>query len=378
MTTRQARRMQWICFVTMALNGLYATSGSLVMPLLRAQYSLSYDMGGMLLSALNLGNLLTSFVCGVLAGRIGRKPAVLLLTAGSYLGYLVLSFTGMPILMLVCFFAVGVSKGAVYNMDNTIVPECSENKTYSVNILHACFAIGSLLCAPLAAVCCTRSILCLTLAAVCMVLPLLYIMSPLSSRLAMTSVQKGGWRFLRRKSFWVSGLLIFFEISAETAVSGWIVSYFQDSNIMSRAMAQMMLSLNWILMMAGRLLVAFVPLQVNPRKLVLGLAVGTGASYAVMLIVRAPVSAVLGLCGFALCVAPVQPTVLANLAPEDGTSRALSVLLPIGSAGGIFMPAVTGCVASATGIWGGMAAIAVACVALMICAFLNMRTILCS
>lgn len=373
MTTRQARFMQWTCFATMALNGLYATSGSLVMPLLRAQYGLSYDMGGMLLSALNFGNLITSFVCGALAGRIGRKPAVLVLTAGSYLGYLVLSVTGMPILMLLCFFAVGVSKGAVYNMDNTVIPECSANKTLSVNILHACFAAGSFLCAPLAALCPTRLVLCLVLAALCLALPLLYGTSSLGIRPMMAGTQEGGWQFLRRQSFWVSGLLIFFEISAETAVSGWIVSYFQDSGIMNQAMAQMMLSLNWILMMTGRLFVAFMPFKVHPRKLVLVLAVGTGVSYTVMLLAQNPAAAVLGLCGFALCVAPVQPTVLANLAPEDATPRALSVLLPVGSAGGILMPAATGFVASAAGIWGGMAAIAIACAALMICAYLNLK-----
>nr|WP_319490074.1 MFS transporter [uncultured Caproiciproducens sp.] len=371
-----SKRLSILCFATMTISGFYATSSSLVMPFLRTEYGFSYNMGGMLLSALSVGNLLASFFAGILPAFVGRKASAMLLSVNSAIGYVLTALTANPVYLLLAFFLIGISKGAVYNISNIVISEESSNRTKGLNLLHASFAIGSLLC-PFVVAACSKGPLgwrtsCYGIAAVAFCLQLMYLKSDLGGKPPAKEHVNTDWGFLHNKGFWVSTGIIFFEISTEVSVTGWLVTYFTDSGLMSLTMAQLMLSLTWGLMMIGRLTIAYLPAKLGRKKLIAWMSVAVALFFALMLFCKRPVLIIVFLCLFALSIAGIQPTALANLDQKYTAPAALSVLLSLGSAGGIIMPAITGAVAQTTGISGGMAAIGFAITAMIICTIANL------
>ena len=59
--------------LVMMFTGLGASSASVVLPLLREQYGLSYDFSGLLLAFLSVGNLAAALLCGFLPRFLGER-----------------------------------------------------------------------------------------------------------------------------------------------------------------------------------------------------------------------------------------------------------------------------------------------------------------
>lgn len=133
-------------FVTFFFSGICTISSGVVVSLLQEEYGFAYGMTGTLLSLLSIGNLLAGLLAGALVGKMGMKPSVLLLTIGYAVGYGLMSLTGLPILLALAFFIVGIAKGSVLNTCTILVSGNSADRTRGMNTMHACYACGALLC----------------------------------------------------------------------------------------------------------------------------------------------------------------------------------------------------------------------------------------
>ena len=60
-------------------GGLCASSASVVLPLLRSRYALSYDFSGLLLALLSVGNLAAGLLSSFLPRYLGRRGTMMLL-----------------------------------------------------------------------------------------------------------------------------------------------------------------------------------------------------------------------------------------------------------------------------------------------------------
>ena len=350
----ESERICVICFISMLLNGLYATMGSLVMPLLRDELGFGYDRGGLLLSALNVGNVLACLLCGAVTMGLGRKGGMALLTLCSVAGYLLLWLGRSYALMLPAFFMIGLSKGSVYRMDNVLLPLHARDKRRSMSFFQGCFAAGAALCAPLIAlVGSSWRTVCLICCLLCCSLPVLFA----TRRLGSESGQPLDLHSFKRVGFWLVTLTLFFEIATETAVSGWVVSYFKDGGLLTGRLADWTLTINWVAMLAARFFFAFHKPRLSAQALLCVLSAASVLFLGVTVVASSAPVALIGLIGFSLSVAGVQPIVLANSGAANQRAGALSLILPLGSIGGVVMPAVTGLVSTGTGIQGGMAAI---------------------
>lgn len=116
------------------------------MSILRDSYDLSFSSTGTLLSIMSAGNIVASFLAGVLPAKIGAKKAVLLLTIGYFLGYLLCAFTGIFGLLAFAFLSIGLAKGSAITNCNVLVSTNAIERTRAMNVLHACYAAGALLC----------------------------------------------------------------------------------------------------------------------------------------------------------------------------------------------------------------------------------------
>lgn len=145
-TTKKNPALRNAGFILFFLSGICAISSGVVVSILRDSYHLSFSSTGTLLSIMSAGNIVASFLAGVLPSKIGAKKAVLLLTIGYFLGYLLCAFTGIFGLLAFAFLIIGLAKGSAITNCNVLVSTNAIERTRAMNVLHACYAAGALLC----------------------------------------------------------------------------------------------------------------------------------------------------------------------------------------------------------------------------------------
>ena len=129
-------------FAYFALGVALIMLGS-VLPVLKAEYALNYQVGGMLLSVQSIGYAVAGLGAGFLPLYLGLKKSFILLTSGTCIGMGMLLASGNPVWLLTAMGLIGISKGAVTNYNNQIMTELAEGDAGPLNLMHAFFAIGA-------------------------------------------------------------------------------------------------------------------------------------------------------------------------------------------------------------------------------------------
>ncbi len=353
-------------FAAFFLSGICAISSGVVVSLLQERYGFAYGMTGTLLSLMNVGNLLAGFLCGVLPAKLGTKRSVLLLAAGYLVGYGAMGLSGILLLLSAAFFCVGLAKGCLLNTCTILVGDNSPDRTRGMNLMHACYACGALLCPFLIA---AAGMLgggapMLVLAALGIVVWLVCFFAP------MAEPNRGGkdgtdTSFLHSGRFWLLTGLIFCQNAAETSVTGWMVTYFKGSGIITGVLSTYTVTVMWGATLIARLLIAFVFPFKNPRRAMVWMGAACIVSYIGLMAAHTQTTAILLLFAFAFSMAGMNPTAVAS-AGRMTSATSLGVMLPTASLGAIIMPWIIGLVAERAGIAAGMATNIVACVGMLL------------
>jgi fucose permease len=351
------------------LSGICAMSSGVVVSLLREQYGLSFARTGTLLSMMSIGNMLAAFLAGWLPGRIGTRAAILILCTGYTLGYGGTALTGAAVLLMAAFFLVGLAKGAALNRCTVMAGMHTENRTRSMQILHSCYACGALLCPflinalsgvgeklPLAG-----------LAAAGLAMWLLLAFSGMEGRSGRTEsrAQQRDRSFLRTKTFWLLTAMVFCQNAAETGVTGWLVTYYREREILSGVLSAYAMTIMWSATLIARLLIAFVLPIRNHAKALCVMGACCTALYALMIPLTDPVPAIPVLFLFSASIAGVNP-MSTGMTGRSMSPESMGILLPIAACGGILMPAVIGFAANQFGLQTGMLTNLVPCLGIMI------------
>lgn len=358
-TNRRWTRSAYLC---MTVNGLCASSGSVVLAILRERYGLSYDFAGVLLALISVGNMAAGFLSGLLPDFIGMRASVLILVGGAALGYGLLCFTGWPAALLLAFTLVGLTKGSATNNSTVLISQAAPGKAGTMNLLHACFATGSLLCpffiaafsngslpwyAPMAA-----------LAAAGAVLWLIFASAQLPAKPRGQRAERSDWSFLRSKLFWMVTCMMFFQNCSEITFTGWVVTYFQDSGILTGSLGNITVTVIWGAMLAMRLVIGFAIKIRDSFKAMAIMIAASMAAYALLMQAKTGPAALGALVLFGLGIAGTSPTGISS-AGRLLSNASVGVLLPVASLGAIIMPYIVGAVAQKVGIVGGMSCILV-------------------
>ena len=226
-------------------------------------------------------------------GKLGMKPSILLLTIGYAVGYGLMGLTGLPILLALAFFIVGIAKGSVLNTCTILVSGNSADRTRGMNTMHACYACGALLCPFLisAAARVSTTLAVLALAALGLVLWLVYLFTPMAGR-AKAKEAVTDWSFLRSSRFWLLTGLLFCQNAAEQSVVGWMVTYFKDSGIIAGTLAAYTVTVMWGATLVARLLIAFVFPFKQPRKAMVVMGVSCTIFYILLVQARSQGAAI--------------------------------------------------------------------------------------
>lgn len=337
-------------------------------PFLRETYGFSYDLSGVLLSCQSVGNLVSVLISGFLPYLLGRRRSILLTSVWMGVAYLIFAGgLGATPLLIAAFLMTGIARGGNSNFSNTMISTLpGERATRGYNLLHGCFAVGALLSPLLLVLFTTRlpgvgwRIMAGVLCALCLAQFITYARMPLPAENGKRGVKSVDKSFLKLRQFWLGSAMLFFYISAEYAIVGWLVTYFQDVGILDANHSQMMNSLLWLVIFCGRMIGAYFTDKISRSRLLVIDGLGMFAFFLLMFFSRTTALAIIGLMGVGLFMATIYPTAFAFGSESiRGNDLGCSIMILCGSVGGVLTPALVGFVSERSGIRAGMGLIVV-------------------
>ena len=364
----QNKRLAGTGFLTFFLSGICAISSGVIVSLLQERYGLSFGLTGSLLSVMSIGNMASSFASGVLPGKIGFKRTAAILCAGYCLGYLLMTASGLAAVLLTAFLLVGVAKGCTVNLCTVLVGSNTPDRSKGLSLMHACYAGGAML-GPFFIALLLRVDGALPMAGLAAVGCLLWLVLMTAGLPGRKRDQKTGekadFTFLKTSFFWLVTALIFFQNAAETAVTGWLVTYYRSTGILSGALSAYTITIMWGATLIGRLLIAFVLKIRDTFKALAFMGIGCTLSYLALMLANQPLLAVSVLFLFAFSMAGINPLGTAGIG-KMMNETSMGVLLPVASLGQIVMPWIIGVCADKIGLRAAMGLNLVPCLAMFV------------
>ena len=344
-------------------SGAMSTLLGAMLPAMQAEYSMSYALRGYVLSSHQIGNFFAVFLSGFIPYAIGRKKSTLILGSLIVLGLLLMTATGNPFILIVAFAFTGMGRGTLSNITNVVVSENTGNKAAGLNILHASFAIGAFI-SPFVAVFATAIEwrIAAWIFAFLMLTALIFVGGSTLSNTPMKKVKTSSEiPFQKSFSFWLNTFIMFFYLAGEASLTGWLVTYFNDTGLMSTSLSQSMQSFLWVMILLGRLCCASLSSKMDKSVLILAMGAMMTLCFVLMISAQSTALVVIGLLGLGFFMSGIYPTTLSTMDSRYNSSTvATGTCIATATVGGILMPIIIGELAEVSGIRGGVATISVA------------------
>ncbi len=392
-------------YAYMALGLVLIMLGA-ILPDMKEDYALSYQVGGALLSVQSVGYVLAGLLAGYLPLMLGIKKSFILIQFSVTLGFVMLLISGNPVWLLVAMFLIGIGKGGITNYNNLLMNIYSEGNAGPLNILHACFAAGAVI-APLIALVVSGWRPAVIIGCVCCAASLVFLfMAGFSDKDLETSEGKdsdssdsskdseagnsgdsaasaiGGedaeiknkvdYGFFKEKMFWVTVVICFFYQAVEASFMGWMTSFLIDTGVMTNSLAQFTTSVLWMALMAGRLLCSLAAAKFSPKHMILALTVITTAFIALLLVSGSAIGLIIATIGIGLGMSGMFGTSVSNAG--DIFSKypvCMGFFVFLTSMGAIVAPAIIGVVANTAGMHTGMITLLVFAALMVAAAIVN-------
>ncbi len=297
-----------------------------------------------------------------------------------FAGFAITLVTGTPWALVFALLLTGIGRGAVSNYNNQIVSTLSGGSAAPLNMLHGFFAIGAVL-APVLVLLCTHVDRGSWRWAVLTVI-VLGVISMISSpfmkmdELPNPRSGSGSFGFLRNRRFLLSMSIMFFYLCVEASVMGWMVTYYADSGAVAVESAQLLTSMLWVVILAGRFICGALSGRIAPPRMILALCGGILVFLAVLLMSAGLIPMLVGTVGLGLALSGMYGTTVANAGSVFGEyPLAMGVFVTISSLGSVITPSLIGDIASHAGIRMGMAVLLVPAAAAFALAVWNWRRI---
>lgn len=358
--------LAYALFFALFTSGLMSTILGSLLPDIKTAYGLDYTQSGALLSAHYAGNVCALLLAGVLPYAAGRKKSTLLLGSALIPGFIIITLTGNPAVLAAAFFFTGLSRGTWSNTGNTVIGEISTRNVAALNILHAAFAVGALAC-PLVIYLNTK-ILGVGWKSVAFVASVMGIFvcvliarSTLSDKLTEKQGSTGREPYFKTLSFWMATGILFFYLSVEASIVGWLVSYFGDIGLLSSSVTAMTPTLLWMAILFGRLFSAFISKYIKWHWHLLAMGMLCCIFFFLMITAKSQASIILILMLLGFSVAGIAPAAISTLS-RFSSAMVVGSCMGIATVGAVIMPGIVGMIADRIGLAGGIAFIGISCV----------------
>ena len=358
-------------FFLYLIQGIYVILIGSILPMIKEEYGLTYQIGGYLISAHATGNIVAGLFAGLIPLMIGIKNSLMILNLLPYIGFIIALVTGNPLLLIFAFLLTGLGRGSISNYNNQAVSTLSGGNSSPLNALHGFFAIGAVT-APLIALACTRNGNAGWRITVYIILGLGVISIVTSSFMKMDSVtysrsesQQNAFGFLKEGPYWYSIGIMFLYQCIEASVMGWMVTYYEESGILASGASQLLTSLLWITILIGRFGCSAIGGRTSSVKIIRVLSTG-------ILLFLCLVLMLLGTIGLGLSLSGMYGTTVSNAGDVFGRyPLAMGIFVTLSGFGSIITPSIIGTIAEYTGIRVSMRVLLAPAVVLLIMAIFN-------
>ena len=337
------------CYLTYFISGMVILIFGVILPNLIEERNLSFTAAGGLLSFLAIGNLCSSLVYPVFCGMMSQKTAVVVLAVP------------YP----VCLFLIGITKGMITIINNHAIRQVTGSSNQYLNLLHMWYAVGAFLSPFVTMLLMGAGMNWKTILRLLAVLTVLIVLSyatmdyrKIEKEAEKKAGEENGGSSMTKEKFWFlknTGFLLavgalFFYMGLENSVNGWFVTYLKSTGFMSTSLATVMVSVTWIMIMIGRIVIASISKSVPPAKILAVISVLQFVSVLILVFADHTTMAVAALILLGLGMAGAFPTTTAFTGDLMGNSPlGMSVFTGIGSLGGILTPQVIGVLADKLG-----------------------------
>ena len=142
------KKISIITYYTFMVSGMTSMVLSAMMPYIISKANIEYTKAGKLLAILSMGNMLATYISGYLINRFGKKFMAIVAAICSMTGMLIVSSIHSYSVLLIGFLLVGISRGEISNINNSLVNDCFFGNAMKLNMLHMFFSVGAFI-APL-------------------------------------------------------------------------------------------------------------------------------------------------------------------------------------------------------------------------------------
>ena len=351
------------CYLTYFISGMVILIFGVILPNLIEERNLSFTAAGGLLSFLAIGNLCSSLVYPVFCGMMSQKTAVVVLAVPVCL---FLFTMGLPVPVLyVMIFLIGITKGMITIINNHAIRQVTGSSNQYLNLLHMWYAVGAFLSPFVTMLLMGAGMNWKTILRLLAVLTVLIVLSyatmdyrKIEKEVEKKAGEENGGSSMTKEKFWFlknTGFLLavgalFFYMGLENSVNGWFVTYLKSTGFMSTSLATVMVSVTWIMIMIGRIVIASISKSVPPAKILAVISALQFVSVLILVFADHTTMAVAALILLGLGMAGAFPTTTAFTGDLMGNSPlGMSVFTGIGSLGGILTPQVIGVLADKLG-----------------------------
>lgn len=363
------------------VSGMVILSFGAIMPSLIAESGMNFATAGGLLSFMAIGNFLASFVFPAMTARFGLRPSISFWSFTIPIVLFLFSLLPPLAVMYALIFCIGLSRGSITIINNQAVNQVMEDPARYLNFLHCCFAVGAF-SSPFLTACLLglgfgwRTILYLLIllsasAAVCYFSMNYSLLSAApansaskknartdkSSATASTktvsnaSKKSGNLDFLKNSDFLCIAFVLFFYLGIENSINGWFVTYLQNTGIMSATFATNMVSVTWLMIMAGRLVTAKISATVGRSRMIVIQTIGSTVFFFLLTHATTLPMVTASLVGLGFFLAGIYPTCIAEGGQYIvGSTLGMAILTAISALGGILTPALIGWIADRSGM----------------------------
>ena len=345
------------------VNGALILMLGAVMPYLLKDYQLRYDQGGILLTLLAVGNLISAVLGGIVSAYTGRRAVLVFGALAFAAGYGGAACIPVPAALPAFLILSGFGWGIINNLVNVVVSERAKGDAGTINILHMTFGVGAFL-GPLLVSFSVRAGLGWrpamgTVAVLSLILAYVFLRMDLPDPAGNNDISHPKRRislaFLKDIRFYVFMLILFFYVGSENSVNGWLTTYILDMGIADEFFARRLLSVTWIAVIAGRLLCAWLSKYLSKEVLLLAGGAGSVLFVIGLILSDSPLSVTLSVIGLGLSYAGIYPNTVANAVYLlQGSGTAGGLLFSCGGLGSTILPYLVGIRAEAGNIGSGM------------------------
>lgn len=356
--SKRQRYLIYDFFIAYFSMGLYLILIGSALPSIKADYGISYRIGGLMMSAQQIGYLVTGVCVSMIAQRLSVKAVYLGFGILAFVGLALMMVTGNPFVLLFAMLLTGICKGSTCNFGNQLVSTMSGSNASLLNLAQAFFAVGACAAPLVAMVCGTSWRLAFAITIAVGIVMFLHGMRVEIRPEDSVSNEDSGtvdFGFFRTKIFWLCAALIMSYLAIEGSVMGWLVTYFVDSGVAKESTAQLLATALWGALLVGRFASAWLSTRFRPHHMIAVMSLGVAVCFTGLMMSHTLVPMTVSAIGLGLFMAGMYGTALGgseNLMEKYPMCMGMFIAIP--GIGAALTQSAIGTIADHIGIRGGM------------------------